>query len=169
MAYSSAMQLSHSDRAFRAPVLFLSCGLFPVKEQLTMLSSETQISGQIWKAKQILLPFGLSPREPLGWKKSHHKAFPPIQTLSKFGNNTPFFILCFRLVKVEVFSPPLNFTRSIMLPAWNSLPHPFMKTPPTSLQSTPTAMLPLLFLQGHCSPENVHYLGPDGAVFTFSH
>lgn len=97
-----------------------------------MLLSETQISGQIWKAKQILLPFELSPRETSGWKKSHHKAFPPIQTLPKFGYNTSFFILFFRLVKVEVFSLPLDFTRSIMLPAilgtvfhilsWNLLP-----------------------------------------------
>lgn len=51
------------------------------------LSSETEISGQIWKAKQIL-PFELSPRETSVWKKSHHIAFPPIHTLLKFGNNT---------------------------------------------------------------------------------
>lgn len=96
----------------------LSCVFFfLVMGQLTMLYSETQISGQIWKAKQILLPFELSPRKTSGWKKSHHNAFPPIQTLPKFGYDTSFFVLSFRLVKVEVFSPPLYFTCSITLPA----------------------------------------------------
>lgn len=109
---------------------FLSCGLFLTRRQLTMLSSETQISGQIWKAKQILLAFELSPRETPGWKKSHHKAFPPSSDSSKVW--IQHFILFFGLVKVEVFSPPLDFTRSIMLPAilgtvfhilsWNLLP-----------------------------------------------
>lgn len=50
----------------------------------------------------------------------------------------------------------------------NTLPHPFMKSPLTSLQKALSAVLPLLFLQGHCSPENLHHLWPTVVFFIFS-
>lgn len=114
---------------------FLSCGLFLTRGQLTMLSSETQISGQIWKAKQILLAFELSPRETPGWKKSHHKAFPPSSDSSKVW--IQHFILHSFLWACEsrsVFSSSRFYTfNHATCYTWNSLPHPFMKSPPTSL------------------------------------
>lgn len=141
-SYSEAFRQSLSLLSW---VVFLGCGFsaggasqfcFPLKHRLV------DKAGRLNKTFFLLIEA----------QKKHLESFSPSSASSKVWKQH--FILFFGLVKVEVFSPPLHRTRSIMLPATlgtvfyilSCFLHPLMCSTPShdisshlSLQSTPNS------------------------------